>query len=472
LTPVVPVAANVVTGARAEFAVTWRACPGSAHVQCGTLRVPVDWARPHGRTIAVAVARRPAEDAARRIGTLFFNPGGPGDGGVKYVLAADTFFSQTLRSRFDIVSVDPRGIGNSTPLKCGIPLLTPTTSLFPRTAREFDRLRDRDRSVARSCLRASGAQVKHMDTVSVARDHEALRIALHVDQVTWFVLSYGTQLAANYAALYPEHTRAMVLDAALDHSAPEVSLTADAITTAEAAFDRFARWCTTSTECALHGRDVGKLFDRLVQRADRHPIAVAGALRPVTGEDIRMMMPNLIVLRDPNVIGGGRSWPVASQALAGALAGDASGFAYPPFQGPTDLLFALAANGCGDYAVDIHTFADVRERIEMGRQLAPHLQGGSQNWQLMLCAGWPFHASNPPRPLDVRGVPAMIVHATHDPSVAYKWAFALAAQIRDSVMLTRIGDGHTSYYTSDCARAAMDAYLVEPTARASRVCRT
>jgi pimeloyl-ACP methyl ester carboxylesterase len=310
-----------------------------------------------------------------------------------------------------------------------------------------------------------------MDTVSVARDHEALRIALHVDQVTWFVLSYGTQLAANYAALYPEHTRAMVLDAALDHSAPEASLTADAIITAEAAFDRFARWCNTSADCALHGRNVGKLFDRLVQRADRHPIAVAGALRPVTGEDIRMIMPNLLALKDPNVIGGDLSWPAASQALAGALAGDASAFAYPPFQGPTDLLFALAANGCGDYAVDIHTFADVRQRIEMARRLAPHLRGGSQNWQLLLCAGWPFRTSNRPRPLDVEGVPALIVHATHDPSVAYKWAFALAAQIRDSVMLTRIGDGHTSYYASDCARAAMDAYLLSPRAPATRVCR-
>ena len=86
-----------------------------AVAQCGTLRVPADWSHPKGRKINVAVARRPADDPAHRIGTLFFNPGGPGDGGVKYVIAADTFFSDTLRARFDIVSVDPRGVAKALP---------------------------------------------------------------------------------------------------------------------------------------------------------------------------------------------------------------------------------------------------------------------------------------------------------------------------------------------------------------------
>jgi pimeloyl-ACP methyl ester carboxylesterase len=112
----------------------------------------------------------------------------------------------------------------------------------------------------------------------------------------------------------------------------------------------------------------------------------------------------------------------------------------------------------------------MRQRIQMARQLAPHLQGASETWQVNRCIDWPVPVANPPRLLDVHGVPTLIVHAVHDPSVAYKWAHSLAAQIRGSVMVTRTGDGHTSYHTSPCARTAIDDYLVRPQASPDRIC--
>ena len=121
---------------------------------------------------------------------------------------------------------------------------------------------------------------------------------------------------------------------------------------------------------------------------------------------------------------------------------------------------------------DIHTFAEMQQRIEMGRQLAPHLQGGSEFWQGGLCIGWPFKVANPQRSLDVKGVPTLIVHATHDPSVSYQWAFGLAAQIRGSSVLSRVGDGHTSYYTSACARNATDQFLLTKQSAPAPVCTT
>jgi pimeloyl-ACP methyl ester carboxylesterase len=434
------------------------------------LRVPADWSQRGGQKISVAVARHPADDPGRRIGTLFFNPGGPGDGGVRYVIAAETYFSETLRSRFDIVSVDPRGIGNSTPIRCGVPALTPETTFFPRTHQEFDAMIAHNRAFARSCLQTTGPQFLHSDTVSVARDHEALRIALGVSQVNWLGLSYGTQLGANYAQLYPERTRAMVLDAALEHSLPKVAQAADAISTAEESFNRFADWCYTAPDCAFKGRDVRAVYDDLVKRANENPLPVDGALRPVTGDDIRMNSPMWLASKEPNALSGDFTWAGFGEGIRRAVAGDASFFAFPPPQGPTDTLFGRGANACGDYVSDIHSYADMQQRIEMGRQLAPHLQGGSETWLYVLCAGWPFKAANPPRRLDVKGVPTLIVHANHDPSVSYKWAFGLAAQIRDSSVLTRNGDGHTSYYTSDCARAAMDQYLLHPQAPPAPIC--
>ena len=172
---------------------------------------------------------------------------------------------------------------------------------------------DHNRAVARSCLQETGRLLLHADTVSVARDHEALRIALGVSKVSWLGLSYGTQLGAQYAQLYPNRTRAMVLDAVLDHSMSDVLLAADAAMTVEEAFNRFVTWCDTAPDCALRGQDVAAVYDALVQRAQAHPIPVDGALRPVTGDDIRMNTPIYLLAKTPNVLVGELSWPVFSQ---------------------------------------------------------------------------------------------------------------------------------------------------------------
>jgi pimeloyl-ACP methyl ester carboxylesterase len=465
-----PAAATAAVGSP-RFRVDWKPCPQAPTTQCGSMRVPLDWSRPRGAQITVAIARRPADDPAGRIGTLFFNPGGPGDGAAKYVVDANLVFSATLRSRFDIVGLDPRATGNSAGVTCGdVPGLTADDTLFPRSEQQFQALIEHNRAVGLSCLRETGALMAHTDTVSVARDHEALRIALGVDQVNWLGISYGTQVAANYAHLFPRRTRAMVLDAALEHSQPEVQQVADEIMAAEDSFNRFTSWCDTAPTCALRGQDVAAAFDRLVAGADQHPIPVNGALRPVTGEDIRMGTIRLLVFKEPSIYGPDVSWAGLSRALARAIQGDASAFILAPAGVVLDSLFSRFAIGCMEYAPQIQTYAQMRQRMQMARQLAPHLQGASETWQVNRCIGWPIPTANPPRLLNVRGVPSLIVHAVHDPSDPYRWAHGLAAQIQGSVMVTRTGDGHTSYYTSECARTASDQYLVRPQAPPDRVC--
>jgi pimeloyl-ACP methyl ester carboxylesterase len=102
--------------------------------------------------------------------------------------------------------------------------------------------------------------------------------------------------------------------------------------------------------------------------------------------------------------------------------------------------------------------------------LAPHLQGASQFWQANFCIDWPVKPVNPPKTLNVRGVPTLMIHAAHDPNDSYTWAHGLAAQIDGSALLTRTGDGHTSVFTSDCAKSAMDAFLIEHRSEANRIC--
>lgn len=454
-----------------RYRIKWASCEPSSQVQCGTLDVPINWSKPQGQKMSLAVARRPASDPSQRVGTLFYNPGGPGDGAVAYIAEAEAFFSPTLLARFDIVGMDPRGVQGSNQISCeNRPVIRPETNLWPRTEAEFEALLANNRAVGLACLRDTGKLMRHTDTVNVARDHEALRIALRVDQVSWLGLSYGTQVAGNYADLYPRRTRAMVLDAALDHNLSEVEQVAGEILAAEDSFNRFVAWCPTSPACALQGQDVAAVFDRLVADADRNPIPVEGAIRAVTGADIRMGTKGLLRFKEPAIFGPQLSWAGLSQALKSALAGDASAFALGRAGVTQYTLYSLLANACLDYVVQVQTWAEMQQRIELGRQLAPHLQGASETWQGLLCVGWPISATNPPRPLAVSGVPTLIVHAVHDPSVSYAWAHGLAAQIEGSQLLTRTGDGHTSYHTSPCARTATDAYLVQPGGPPNRIC--
>jgi pimeloyl-ACP methyl ester carboxylesterase len=455
---------------KTRFKIAWSACEKSPQTQCGTLKVPVDWSKPSGPTISLAIARRPAKDPQHRIGTLFFNPGGPGDGAAKYIVEAETFFTPTLIERFDLVGMDPRGIENSSPVRCTLPVITPETTLFPKTEQQFLQLRQHNREVGLNCLDHAGELVRHMDTISVARDHEALRQALGENKINWLGISYGTQLAANYAQLYPTRTQAMVLDAPLEHSLPEVHQVATEIIAAEDSFNRFADWCPSQETCALRGQDVRAVFDRLVQQADQNPIQVEGALRPVTGEDIRMGTYGPLVFKEPSIFGPDKSWAGLSRALQKAIDGDASAFAVAPAGEPQYGYHGAFANICLDYAPQVHTYAEMQQRLELGRQLAPHLQGASQTWQANYCIDWPVKPTNPPKTLNVRGVPTLLIHAAHDPNDSYTWAHGLAAQIDGSALLTRTGDGHTSIYTSDCAKSAMDAFLLERRSEANRIC--
>src|SRR5690349_18213969 len=143
--------------AAAAFTIDWAPCATAPAVHCGTLQVPLDWSKPRGPRVPITVARRPADNPAARVGTLFYNPGGPGDGGARYVIGAEQIFSETLRARFDLVALDPRGMGDSVKARCGINPILPETTLFPRTEQRFEQLRRHNREVGLSCLRQTGA---------------------------------------------------------------------------------------------------------------------------------------------------------------------------------------------------------------------------------------------------------------------------------------------------------------------------
>ncbi|MFB7595877.1 alpha/beta hydrolase [Streptomyces sp. NPDC056160] len=449
-------------------ALHWRACPfpgAPKELRCASIRVPVDYAHPEGPTTTVTVDRLPAT-GAHPVGSLFFDPGGPGGSGTRVVYAESLgtkVFSAATRENFDVIGLDPRGIGLSSAVRCDPALLNRRVSLFPKDEAAFGRLVARNRELAESCRRLTGPLVDHVDTVSAARDLEALRQALGQGGLNYLGLSYGSQLGATYAELFPRHIRTLALDGALDHSLRTTSLLRYEAHAYEESFDRFADWCADDGSCALHGTDVRRLVDTLVASADRTPLpapqcAEAGDCRAsVTGEDIRLNLQNLLLFpaRRNN----------AALALQQAAGGDASAFSPALAAGPSDDIVngSGIAVECLDWPTPIRTLADLRRLRRLGEASAPRLGGASQSWTILTgCVGRPAPVVNPPRPVRARNAPPILItNATHDPSTAYPWALRLHRQLSSSVLVTREGDGHTSYlaHGPSHTRDAIDTYL-------------
>lgn len=374
----------------------------------------------------------------------------------------------SLHRRFDLIGMDPRGVGRSTPVRCDPAVYNRPVPLFPRTAAQFWRLASYARALGRSCRKRTGPLLGHVDTLSVARDMEALRRALADGKLNFLGLSYGAEIGTLYAERYPGRIRAMALDGILDHSIATEALFADDTVAYENTFNRFAAWCAQTTDCALHGRDVAGLFDRLVQRADQQPIpvpecATAPCRTPVTGDDIRLSAYNLLLFKSPIPALGHPGWNGFAQALAALEAGDAGAFARSLVASPRDGTFAGLAVNCVDYPPLIGGFHDLVSATLLARALAPHTRGAGEAWTgLIGCIRWPVPLANPPHRARIRGAPPILLaNSTHDPSTPYRWAHDLLQQIPGAVLLTRDGDGHTSSWLHPSrTSAAIARYLI------------
>ncbi|GAA3012995.1 alpha/beta hydrolase [Streptosporangium longisporum] len=446
------------SGAMTDSAtISWRPCGEQAGAECGSVEVPLDWSAPAGPAIELSVVRRRATDPGARVGTLLYNPGGPG--GQAALVVRDfpsAILSDDLRRRFDVVGIDPRGVGGSGAVRCGLPVHDPEVGEFPDTRAEYDRLVAHNRAVGESCLAATGPLLRNVDTVSVARDFDAVRAALGEKKISFLGKSYGTILGTEYAGLFPGRVRTMVLDGAVDHGMSSRRLVTDATRAVEDSFDRFVEWCDRTTSCPLHGRDVARVWDRLVAGAERTPVPVRNG-RPITAEELRYVGYTFLTAM-PEYAGG------LAAGIVQAEKGDATIFASMRAQALDDPASTAAYRSvmCLDLDPQIRGYRDLRARLKQVRRLSPHMGGTSEFWDMTVgCLGWPVPPSNPQRPVNVHGTPPILVVGTaHDPATPLAWARALSSRIRGSGLLTYDGTGHTAYMRSACATEHADRYLV------------
>ncbi|MFK4086528.1 alpha/beta hydrolase [Kribbella sp. NPDC020789] len=271
--------------------IEWGTCgpaPELKPFQCASVEVPTDYDRPKGPTTTIALTRLPASDPARKIGSLFTNPGGPGGPGVPFIQQiAQVAYSAELRARFDIIGFDPRGVGKSDPATCYPTAAEEQAALgaissFPVTAKEERQYIAAAAKFAVHCQTTSPDRFTHYSTANVARDMDLLRQAVGDRKLSYVGYSYGTYLGATYAKLFPNNVRALALDGTLlpewySGSNGERQPVGVRIRQGEGASDSYQQFLAeckkAGTACALNALgDPRTVAENTLARLKTHPV--------------------------------------------------------------------------------------------------------------------------------------------------------------------------------------------------------
>lgn len=427
--------------------IDWSPCGGG--FDCAAVTVPVDYAQPNGSTLDLAVIRRPAGDPGRRIGTLVMNPGGPGASGVRRVRRGFTV-SPEVAARFDIVGFDPRGIGDSAPLRCGSTVAAfRSHDLAPDTPQEAVALATAARAVADECSSTEGDRLSHFGTREAVQDLEVLRRAIGEPQVSYVGLSYGTLLGLLWADAYPASVRAMVLDGVVDPAAAGDVTAQHQVEDIDTAFTAIDTACAGDPSCPVLGAGgVAAAYDELARRLDAGEVGGAG------------VGPTQLAYAAFSATYDSDRWPLLWRALAAGLAGDLRDVAdmadwftglvtYAPF----------AVVSCLD-AVHPAGFDAWQRGAALAERASPRFGRIAAN-ELLPCAFWP-EATREPRVVRARQAPPiLVIGSTGDAATPLAQAERVAADLHRGALLTVDLDGHLALGDSACARDAATRYLVD-----------
>lgn len=447
----------------------WREC-GVPGFQCATMKAPLDYDKPNGTEIKLAVARKKATGPGKRLGSLQVNPGGPGGSAIDYLQGyAGIGYPGPIRAQYDMVAMDPRGVARSAPVEC---FTGKEMDAYTQVDQTPDDLAERNllaasyKKLAQGCGKRSAEVLPHVSTVEAARDMDIFRAVVGDKQLTYVGASYGTFLGATYAELFPTRVGRLVLDGAMDPSLSAAELNRDQTAGFETAFQAFAADCVKQPDCPVgpgSPTDASRRMKAFFNELDAKPIA--------TG-DPRKLGESLATTGVINAMYDESAWPGLRDSLTSAMDGDGSGLlaladSYYEREGDgsyTNLMYANAAVNCLDLPAAYTRPAEVEKAVPSFQKASP-VFGTGFAWASLNCAYWPTKATGTPHSIEAKGAPPiLVVGTTRDPATPYKWAQSLADQLSSGVLLTYDGDGHTAYGRgSDCVDTAINTYLLEGT---------
>lgn len=436
--------------------IKWANCSTNdpPRLQCGQMTVPIDYGKPQGGSMTLHMARLKSTSKGNApLGSLLINLGGPGAPTaalVKDIAQGEKLFSDELIANYDIIGLDPRGVGESYPIKCDPNMWNERANLFPTTEEEYEKLLDHNKAFGESCAKLTGNLFNHLDTAHVVEDFELFRRAINNGGLNFFAFSYGSQIAIQYAEKYPENINRFVLDGVVDHTLPETATLIAEASTYEATLNEFFSWCNTSSDTPLQGQDVPALWDNVIRKAADSPIpapacsAAGTCASDVTAQDI--LINAQFALAGPNIT---NTWPALAVALTQSAQGNATLLSNVIATTETYGGWAFLNIACQDWLHESSSVSDVVAKNRMSTALFPHTKGASESYYAQVhCLGWPAPTSNPQHMLEKKALkapPMLLVNALHDPETSIMWATGVHKQFPKSVLLTRIGAGHTSY---------------------------
>ncbi|MGB3955883.1 MAG: alpha/beta hydrolase [Brooklawnia sp.] len=430
----------------------WTQCD---EFRCVTFRAPLDWSDPDGQAITLAMRMKPAS-APERHGVLFINPGGPGSSAQEYVPSFDT----TGLESFDIIGLDSRGSGESTPVVCGTGEQTDDYYLLdatPDDQAERDALIAGQQQFNGQCRRNSGRLLDHISTIEAMHDYDLARHLLGEAQLNFYGVSYGTFLGAVYAELYPENVGRVVLDSA-------VNLTPDSDVIQAQGFDlslrNFAAWCEqNSQQCRLAGTEQ-EVVDEVVTfitGLDAAPLPTTDPERPLTQS---LALTGLVL----HFYFGAEIYPYLAQLLEYTLTfGDGSYLLEAadllnernPDGTYGGLTYAFPAIRCVDEtddgvqaAFDTWTGRDTELAPIFGPLFGPDL----------VCPLW---TARPAPQIDFTGAgapPLLVIQNTGDSATPYRNAEIMAEELASAVLVVRDAPGHGAYASGS---ACMDGIVTD-----------
>jgi len=460
---------------------SWAPCRDG--FECATVHVPLDYDRRDGVKVSLSVVRMPAARPSARIGSLLINPGGPGGSGVDVVRAIAPFLPLTLRARFDIVGLDPRGVIGSTPLRCfktfeeAVAVLPPFA--FPVTSRQENVQRIADRTLATACARHGGPIVGHMSTADVARDMDVLRDAMGDRRLNYLGFSYGSFLGQTYANLFPHRIRAMAIDGVIDPvawttgrgdgRAVPFSTRLGSDQGAQRTLNQFFRLCDRALgDCAFsdHAR---RRYAHLARRLRHHPLTVrdpSGAFQftyadligttlgamyaPVTWPDLAVFLASIQAQKSPTTAG---------RALSAVRAG--LGLAEAPQEEYPNYVEGRPGVACSD-SVNPDSFSAWRNTADKAERRHGYF-GRPWTWVSSICLPWPSRAGQDRYlgPWTARtSSPVLVVGNYFDPATRYRGAVTAARLLANSRLLSYAGWGHTAFLSGNyCIDSKVTRYL-------------
>jgi pimeloyl-ACP methyl ester carboxylesterase len=459
-------ATTISTGPYVPTGFNWKACDDSAStttVQCGTLQVPFDYNNPSAGTFTLYVKLLPAANPTLRIGSMMVNPGGPGFGGSSLADDASYYFSTDITDHFDIIAWDPRGTGKSTP---AVNCVDDYDEYFgidspPDSPEENQALIDASQAFNNECMANSGEILPYISTQASATDMDSIRQALGEDKISYFGFSYGSELGATWATLFPQTVRAAVFDGAVD---PQATSSQEGMAQAggfEGQLTTFLAACSENNTCAFYnGGKAEAAFDALLFALDAKPLVVSKDRTPVT-QGVAFTAVAQAMYSDSN-------WPQLEQALVDAQQGDGSGLLQlydDYYQRKEDgsygnELEAFLAISCLDDPGST-SIKDVEDAVPDYVAVAPRL--GANFGYGYSCALWPV---KPAIKIDVTGKgagPIVVIGTTGDPATPLASTRKMAAALEQGVLLVVEANKHTGYGANECINTAVDSYLIDLT---------